>query len=419
MISSYPAGTRLEGVEENGDSSEITAAELRGPLGMFGEYRVSQSFQIIELKSTHGVSAFRDITTVAGTGAITNSNGEFELSTGTTTGSTAQLDSAERGRYIPGVEAQCGLGVRLNHTFTSDQFAEWGYFDDDNGFGFGTDATGIYVFYKRAGSKTKIYQSNWNVDKLDGSGGSGNISEYNLDLSEGHVFEIDFVWYGYGTVEWRLLINDADTQRQYSKVVHRFNPSGTNSIADPNLPIRAYVDNGSTSTDIDLYVGGRQFSVFTTYSPNRRVNGEYRLDQSIGASTAFVPTVSFRRKTDAKSKGVSVKVAGVGIITDQDIVWELRLASSLTSASFGTPTDVTATETAVETDTSATALTGGEFLGGGLLSASGSGSKSKGSSEVEVVVDLPNSDSVTLCIRPVDATTSPTVSVFLRWREEW
>lgn len=419
MIKKYPEGTGLQGLNEVGGYDSLTAEELRGPLGMFGELRTSSGRQIIELKSTYGISVLRDITTVAGGGAVTNADGEFNLSTSTTTGSTAQLDSAERGRYIPGVEAQCGIGVRLNHTFTSDQFAEWGYFDDNNGFGFGVDSTGTYVFYKRKGTKTKTYQSNWNVDKLDGTNGNDNLSNYTLDLSQGNIFEIDFTWYGYGTVEWRILIRDTETQRQYSKVVHRFNPSGVNSIADPNLPIRAYVSNGTTTSDIDLYVGGRQFSVFTDYRPNRRFNGDYRLAQTSITGTSFTPLVSFRRKNGAEDIGVSIKLEGFDILTTSALVWELRLGASLTGASYGTPTDVTETETAVETDTSATALTNGEFLDGGLISSTGSGANSKGSGSLTLDIDIPDTQQVTLCVRPVTSSDTPTVSSFIRWREEW
>jgi len=60
-------------------------------------------------------------------------------------------------------------------------------------------ATSQYV----VASKTIDYrlpQSQWNLDKMDGTGPSG----YNLDLSKMQMFFIDYTWYGAGTIRWGL-----------------------------------------------------------------------------------------------------------------------------------------------------------------------------------------------------------------------
>jgi hypothetical protein len=52
-------------------------------------------------------------------------------------------------------------------------------------------------------SKTIDYrmpQSQWNLDKMDGTGPSG----YNIDLSRMQMFFIDYTWYGAGTIRWGL-----------------------------------------------------------------------------------------------------------------------------------------------------------------------------------------------------------------------
>ena len=61
----------------------------------------------------------------------------------------------------------------------------------------GTSSTAVTV------SKTidyKIPQSQWNIDKMDGTGHSG----YNLDLSRMQMFYIDYSWYGAGFIRWGL-----------------------------------------------------------------------------------------------------------------------------------------------------------------------------------------------------------------------
>ena len=45
---------------------------------------------------------------------------------------------------------------------------------------------------------TKIPQSQWNIDKCDGTGPSG----YNIDLSKMQMFYMDYSWYGAGFIRW-------------------------------------------------------------------------------------------------------------------------------------------------------------------------------------------------------------------------
>lgn len=58
-------------------------------------------------------------------------------------------------------------------------------------------ATADFVICSRT-VDIKVPQSQWNIDKCDGTGPSG----FNLDLSKMQMFYIDFSWYGAGFVRW-------------------------------------------------------------------------------------------------------------------------------------------------------------------------------------------------------------------------
>ena len=154
----------------------------------FGEFLVVERTPIIELNSSYGTSVLRDIETVTGSGSITSSNAEIVLSTGTTATSTAKLDSAEIGRYIPGYSAEIGIGIRISTDPTGNQEFTWGGIgqDDNNGLYFGKDATGFFVARLRSNVETRVYQSNWNKDKLDGTG----TSTFNINNADGHIYQI-------------------------------------------------------------------------------------------------------------------------------------------------------------------------------------------------------------------------------------
>jgi hypothetical protein len=389
--------------DDNGDKIALTRGDIAGRRSLFDEMRTTERTPIIELNASYGLSALRDKQTVAGTGAITSSGGEHNLSTGTTTASTAQLDSTERGRYYPGTSGECGIGIRAPGTYTGTAKAEWGYDDGTDGFGWGIDATGTYIYYTRNTSQTKVYQSSWGVDVMDGTGPSG----YTLSMADGHIFHIDFSWYGYGIIEWYIVLTDS-AGRQKDFPVHRYTPTTTNSIQNPNLPIYTYVSNGNTTTDYDLYVGGRQFSIMGRYIPSIRRTHERRL--ALGSvGTTFLPLVSFRRK--------STHLQYPAKFHQVDLLVTVRVNGALTGASWGTPTNTTAAETCMEADVSATAISGGELIEAGLVSSASGAQKSGGFSNSAYELDIPNSDEITVCVRAITGTI--TVDCVMGIEEEW
>lgn len=408
--------TVLRGTFRADQIESVNPIEILG-MSQFEELRVVERNKLIDLKSLYGLSNLRDIVTTAGSGAVTNAvgGGEYKLVTTANGADSATLESAERGRYVAGQPGEAGIGIRIDAALTGSQVARWGYFDDSDGFGFGQDADGLFVFSRKNGTDTEIRQADWNNDTLSGDGGNGNPSRLQLDLSVGHTFQVVFTYYGYGPCYFEVLINDDDA-RQRKIIVHRFKRNDALVIENPNLPVRAEIENGGSATAFDaLYVGGRQYSVVGSYRPNRRVTSERRL--SLGSiGTTFLPTVSMRSKSAYSS--VSTKIEGLDIITDADLLFEVRVAATLTGASFGTPTDHTATETATEADNSATAISGGEVLYSGLVNSSGGGNNTSGTASLQRLgFDIPELQPVTVALRAISGTA--TATVVLRIREEW
>jgi hypothetical protein len=388
----------------------LTVEEIAGNRSLFDELIITERTPLIELNPALGLSVLRDVTSVANTGTITNTGGEFVAATGGTTASTAQIQTVESGRYYPGTAANAGLGVRVPDTYTGTSNAEWGYFGATDGFGFGVDSTNDYIFYTRASSKTKVYQSSWNVDVMDGTGPSGAT----LDISQGNIYQITFSWYGYGVIEWYIVM-DGFNGKQVPILVHRYRPTTVNSIQNPNQPITVKVDNGNTTTNYTVYVGGRQFSIYGRYIPSiRRTQESHILQSSIG--TTFVPLVTFRRKSGFNS--FPVKFHEVNLISDASLLWEVRVSGSLTNASFGAVTNVPTTETALEVDVSATAITGGQKIESGLVNSSGVGAASNGGfANDSFSIEIPGTEEITLCARTLTGTA--TVTSLLGMEEEW
>lgn len=284
--------------------------------------RTAERSPIVELQSVYGLSDLRDLVEITGSGTVTNTTVEYQVSTTTGATDSATLDSVERGRYMPGFAGQAGIGVRIPSPPTQNQVFRWGMVDDENGAFFGQSvADGIFVAIRRAGVEIIIPQTAWNIDSLDGTGPSG----VTLDLPFGNIFQVIFTWFGYGVIEFNIVVQNPTTLAQEVVTVNRFRPANETSFADPNSPLRAQIDNDGTATAADLFVGGRQYSIIGKFNPEFRITSDRR---NVVVGTAGIPVISFQRKAifptgSARPNSVSINLEGLDIVTDDDVYFQI------------------------------------------------------------------------------------------------
>jgi hypothetical protein len=408
------------GIGDDERSFRMTIIEGVGPNvnSQFNELRTAERFPIIELKSVYGLSDLRDIIETTGAGTVTNTTVEFQVSTTADGIDSATLDSAERGRYMPGFAGQAGIGVRIPAPPTGDQIFRWGMVDDENGAYFGQSvADGIFVAIRRAGTETIIPQTSWNVDPLDGTGPSG----ITLDLALGSIFQVTFSWYGYGVIEFNVVIQNLATLAQDVVTVNRYRPANQTSFADPNLPIRAQIENNGTAASADLFVGGRQYTIIGRFDPEFRITSERR---SVVVGTAGVPVISFQRKPifpsgSARPNSVSVNLEGIDIISADDVYFQIIVGGTLDTAFTNFPTATTEipdNETALLVNNTAATITGGEVVFQGVASG-GPGSSKDLATAVLLDFELPDEQPVSLVVGTFADTSS--ISAVFRVTEEW
>ncbi len=371
---------------------------LRG-IDPFGQSMTAEYTPIVESKPLPGLSVIRDNIVTTGTGSVTIDNGE-KLINGT--GGYAGLFTRDFGRYLPGVYGLAGIGVNLSDLGTGS--AEFGY---GNGAGNRMGmrvADGEYrTFVESEG--VRYYdqpRSQW-LDPLDGTGPSGA----NITLDR-FVLRQMIGWYGYLSIEFYVAIKDRQLgDRLYLIDRSAAPPSGVN-IQQPDLPVFGEAEGGA------LRVGGMQFGVFGRYNPQFRITGAWR--SLTGVGTTFVPLISFRSKDTTRWRGVNIQIAGEETLSDNDIDTAIFVGSTLTGATFGNVPFVDPDETSLESDVSATALSGGYMAFPGL-GAGAQGNQSALAGENIPDIQIPRTQSVTLAVRARAATTS--VRGVLRVREEW
>ena len=116
-----------------------------------------------------------------------------------------------------------------------------GYFGADNGIYFeiaGIGSTSI-SFVERSlstGTETRVPQTEWNIDKLDGTGVSG----ITLDPSKAQIMWTDIEWLGLGTVRVGFVI---DGQFIHCHSFHHANKIQSTYMTTASLPLRYEIAN--------------------------------------------------------------------------------------------------------------------------------------------------------------------------------
>jgi hypothetical protein len=390
----------------------------------YGEAMTAELTNIISLQSVFGTSTQRDIETTTNTGAIGLDTGYIELTTGTTTGSDARLETVDRGQYQPGKGAESGMGVRLVTVPDSGtEAASWGLGDGDNGIFWryhDADSDGDFelcVIYERAETEDETCEGSFNKQGL----GSFDVT------TGGAIYIVRFNWYGFGGADFLLLQpGDSGVTGLVPRLVHRHVPAAGQALEDPNLPIFAEVDNGNGTTNVELEVGGRRYDIQGKFRPPLRKTHARRTGVSVG--TSYTPIICVRKEDPFPESGRQNSVNAffasfTPTVETEDItvVYAKVELADLTDANFVDPPDYDDGNTALEYDISSTAVSDFIILQGGFTFEAGGGGffadpAKLGEDKTERVDIIRNTP--TCALAKTDANTA-TVDATLRVTEEW
>jgi hypothetical protein len=374
----------------------------------FGRLRVSQPYTLFDSQNRYAADNQFDVSTT-GTGTTTFLSNEAAIKmevTGAGVGSVLRQSY----RSFP---YQPGKGLLVLATFVMDSSMSLnltqrvGYYNDSNGVFF-QRIDGVYSFVLRSSvtgtpSDTRtVNQSDWNGDKLDGTGASG----YTLDPSKAQILWMDFEWLGVGSVRCGFIIDG-----QYI-VCHTFNNANeiTNVyMTTAILPVRYEIKTVSSAVAASMKAiccsviseGGFEQTSIDHVARRTTVLG------TIGST--FLPVVSIRLASGRTGAVVLPNRVQVLPTTNQNYEVALIKNPTLTAASWSAvPTDSN-----VEFDVAATATTGGSIVQTDYVTSTGSGGVGNTSAATGYNFDLQLgatiagvSDIYTVAVRTVSGATT-------------
>ena len=348
-------------------SSEISFANTPN-IDAFGRLRVSNPFTLFD--SSHRFDdneLWSTATATGGTATYDANEGLINLGVTAASGSEVIRETTKVFSYQPG-KSLLVLSTFVMNAAKTNLRQRVGYYGAANGYYLELNNT-IVSFYERtsvSGSlvNNQVVQSNWNVDKMDGSGPSG----ITLDLTKAQILFMDLEWLGVGTVRIGFVINGN------FYVCHKFHHANlitSTYITTASLPLRYEITNtGATASSSRL----KQICSTVMSEGGYQLNG---LQQAVGipvttprnlaVAGTFYPMVSIRLKTSPNRLDAIVICTAISVIPTSTghYNWQVIASGTTTGGSWvGAPGG-----SSVDYNITGTSFAGGRILASGFFSA--------------------------------------------------
>jgi hypothetical protein len=312
-----------------------SAAAYSPTVDAFGRARVSQPETIFESNFISGGTQEERKDPIFWSESITNNSGAassvHSLDNAEITLSAGQNDTIIRQTkqmfsYQPG-KSQVGNFTGKLGSGGNGITSRIGFYDGANGLYFENKDGIPGVCIEKNGVVTRIDQSDWNVDPMDGTGNSG----LTVDFDNNQIYWIEYEWLGVGGVGFAIFINRALYYVHWQNFANNSNDGAY--IPNPNLPIRYSVSNtGSTVANLTQICS-------TVFSEGGvKPLGQIR-SQSIGTTSGSeiqagvvgtdYAVCSIRLKDTHLMKTVKPTNISVLMTTTGNIQWSLQLNPTL------------------------------------------------------------------------------------------
>lgn len=311
----------------------------------FGRLKVAQPQTLFESQHRYQENdKFYTSNTGSGTTTYSADSSSIDMTVTTASGDKVIRETKRVFPYQP------GKALEIYNTFTmaaaqTNLRQRVGYFSTENGIYLEKSDDTLYwvLRTKTSGTvtETRVPQSEWNADRLDGSGLTGylNASGITLDTTKALIQYIDIEWLGVGTVRCGFIINGAFI------IAHKFHHSNIGAstyMTTAALPVRYEIENtGTTASSASLEHICNSIISSGGYIPRgiQHIAGRNLTYYTASAAGTFYNIVSLRLKSTRLDD--IVIPTDVNVITDSNLNIQFRLVTGATFASSLTWADAT------------------------------------------------------------------------------
>ena len=348
-------------------------------LDAFGRLRVSSPMTLFDSSHRYKDNNLWNTSTASSGAAVFNADaGLVDLNVTTTSGSKVYRETTKVFSYQPG-KSLLVMTTFVFNTAKANLRQRAGYYGAANGVYLELDGTGgnALSFVERSSVsgalvETKVAQSAWNYDKLNGTGPSGMT----LDITKAQILWMDFEWLGVGTVRLGFVI---DGKFILCHQFHHANLITSTYITTASLPLRYEIENtGTTASNSTLKQicstviseGGYQLNGL-----QQAVNIPITTPRSTSTAGTYYPILSLRLKTSPNFLDAVIiltALSALGTGNGVNYNWKVIVSGTTTGGTWVSA----GANSAVEYNITGTSFTGGRTLASGYLNSSNQGSQS-------------------------------------------
>jgi hypothetical protein len=343
-------------------------ASAAGATDAFGRIRTCDPLTLFDSSHRYRDNGLWDTDLATGGTATFDANaGLINLAVTAASGSSVIRETTKCFSYQPGKS----LLVMTTFTFNAAKTnlrQRVGYYGASNGMYLELDNSTI-SFVERSSStgslvETRVTQSNWNIDRLDGSGPS-NLT---LDPTKSQILWMDIEWLGLGTVRMGFVINGKFI---HCHSFHHANIITSTYITTASLPLRYEITNtaatASSSTLKQVCSTVLSEGGYELRGLQQAIGTPINSPTTLATSGTYYPIISLRLKATALDAIVILTaISLLGVSTNTNYNWRVVASPTTTGGTWVSA----GTNSGVEYNLTGTATASGRILAQGYFSAS-------------------------------------------------
>jgi hypothetical protein len=337
----------------------------------FGRMRTSSPLTLFDSSHRYADNGLWSTASgVSGSGSFNQNEGLMELNVTNASGSFVTRETTKVFVYQPG-KSLLNLNTFVMSPAKTNLRQRVGYFGADNGMYLElVDSTLNLVERSLVDgtpvTETRVPQSAWNGDKLDGAGASG----FTLDITKAQILWMDIEWLGVGSARMGFVINGKFI---LCHTFHHANIIDSTYITTACLPLRYEITNTAATSGASKL---KQICSSVVSEGGYELRGLQQVagtgitaPKALTTAGTFYPVVSIKLKSTRLDAIVILAALSLMGVATGIYNWKI-IASGTTSG--GTWTDAGA-NSSVEYKLNGTGISGGRALASGYFTSNAQG----------------------------------------------
>lgn len=211
---------------------------------LYGELMVAGRTPEISLQFQYNISTYQIILTEENGGTAVQDDSMAILSSGTNVNGRVSIRSRSGIRYRPGYECEVGFAAVFTLPASTNSFQRIGVFSSADGVYLGIIDNEFAIGRRKGGTDFITKKSDFNLDKLDGTGPSG----LDLDPTKMNMFRISYGWYGISPIVYEVYSGFTKGYIPFH-VIDLINLQDVPTMGNPVLPLNIEVEKDDAGSE--------------------------------------------------------------------------------------------------------------------------------------------------------------------------